>query len=235
MYVTEKVKCQKIDKYFFRDPEGRIKKYLQFCRRKNCKTESSYNFENIKKPKYCNKHKKPNMVNVKRNHKLCQICKSSYKTKCTSKECKYTIEKYKNSSKHMKLKTIEYLKETKQEFYLCRICQEIVNKDHFESQEHINKFNTVVSIEITKSFENSFIDIKCKFIDTRYNYIYTDLYFKKHIKDIILKNIDETKYYKSYIIKKNMLNFNFNTELRHYSDKFDSNNIINDINNIEKS
>ena len=67
----------------------------------------------------------------------------------------------------------------------------------------------------------------------KYNYIYTDLYFKKHIKDIILKNIDDTKYYKSYIIKKNMLNFNYKTELIHYSDKFNSNNIINDINNIE--
>ena len=56
---------------------------------------------------------------------------------------------------------------------------------------------------------------------------------KKHIKDIILKNIDDTKYYKSYIIKKNMLNFNYNAELQHYSDKFNSNDIINDISNIE--
>ena len=38
--------------------------------------------------------------------------------------------------------------------------------------------------------------------------IYTDLYFKKYIRDIILKNIDTNKYYKSYIIKKNMLEFN---------------------------
>ena len=30
-----------------------------------------------------------------------------------------------------------------------------------------------------------------------------------------------------------MLNFNYNAELQHYSDKFYSNNIINDINNIE--
>ena len=30
-----------------------------------------------------------------------------------------------------------------------------------------------------------------------------------------------------------MLNFNYNAELQHYSDKFNSNNIINDINNIE--
>ena len=107
----------------------------------------------------------------------------------------------------MKLKIIDYLKETKQEFYLCRICQEIVNKSHFYSQEHINKFNSVCDIEIKKSFENSFLSIKCQFFETRYNYIYTDLYFKKHIKDIILKNINENSLYKSYIIKKKHVKF----------------------------
>ena len=110
MLVTEKVLCVKIDKYYFRDPEGRIKKHLQFCRRKNCKTESSYNYENLK-PKYCLKHKKEDMVNVKRGHKLCQKCKSSYKTKCTSPKCKYTIEKYKSALKYMKLKIIDNLRE----------------------------------------------------------------------------------------------------------------------------
>ena len=35
-------------------------------------------------------------------------------------------------------------------------------------------------------------------------------------------------------LKKRMLNFNYNAELQHYSDKFNSNNVINDINNIEK-
>ena len=59
------------------------------------------------------------------------------------------------------------------------------------------------------------------------------MYFKKHIKDIISKNIDENRFYKSYIVKKNMLNFNYNAELQHYSDKFNSNNIRNDISNIE--
>ena len=149
------------------------------------------------------------------------------------KKCKYTIQKYKTASKYMKLKTIDYLKETKQEFYLCRICGEIVSRSHFDSEDHIKKFNSFISIDINKSFENAFISIKCQFFDTRYNYIYTDLYFKKHIKDIILKNIDDTKYHKSYIIKKNMLNFNYNAELHHYTDKFNSNNIICYINNIE--
>ena len=79
MNVTEKVLCQKIDKYYFKNSKGRICKYSQFCRRKGCKTESSYNYENIKKPRYCNKHKKENMVNIKRGHKLCKVCKLSYK------------------------------------------------------------------------------------------------------------------------------------------------------------
>ena len=144
--VSEKVQSVKIDKYYFRDPKGRIRKYLQFCRRKLCKTESSYNYENLKTPKYCFKHKKEDMVNVKSGHKLCLKCKSSYKTKCTPPKCKYTIENYKSASKYMKLKTIDYLKENKMELYLCRICSQIVNKSHFDSEEHIKKFNTVCDI-----------------------------------------------------------------------------------------
>ena len=153
------MQCQKIDKYFFKNAKGQIYKYSQFCRRKNCKTESSYNYENLK-PNYCFKHKKENMINVKRGHKLCLNCESSYKTKCTSPKCKYQLQYYKPYSKHMKLKTIDYLRETKQEFYLCRICHDIVSKSHFESDEHINMFNTVVDIEVKKSFKNCFLSIK---------------------------------------------------------------------------
>ena len=118
--MTEKIKCQKIDKYFFKSPEGKIKKYLKYCRRKNCKTESSYNYENLK-PKYCIKHKKEN---VKRGHKLCLKCKEGYKKQCVSLQCKHTIENNKTQSKYMKLKTIEYLKENKIEF----ICVKYVGK-----------------------------------------------------------------------------------------------------------
>ena len=91
--VTEKIKCQKIDKYFFKTPTGGIRKYFKYCRRKNCKTVSSYKYENLK-PTHCFKHKKENMLNIKREHKLCLKCKESYKTKCTSPQCKYTIENY---------------------------------------------------------------------------------------------------------------------------------------------
>ena len=130
MLVTEKILCKRIDRYYFRDHEGRIKKYLQFCRKKNCKTESSYNYQNLK-PKYCYKHKKEDMVNVKRGHGLCLNCKSSYKTKCVSKQCKYTIQNYKTQSAYMKLKTIEYLKETKQEYFYVEFVMKLFLKNIF--------------------------------------------------------------------------------------------------------
>ena len=68
--VSEKIKCQKIDKYFYRDPEGNILKYSHYCIENTFRTESSYNYEKLK-PIYCNKH-------VKRGHKLCQEYKKGY-------------------------------------------------------------------------------------------------------------------------------------------------------------
>ena len=233
MCVSEKIKCVKIDKFFYRDPEGSILKYSQYCIEKNCKTLASYNYEKLK-PIYCNKHKLDEMINVKRNHKLCQDCKKSYKNKCNTPSCKYTIKNYENSSKYMKLKIIKYLKDNFIEFYMCRICGQIVDKDHFDTEKHIEKFNSVCKIDIDKSLKDTFIKIKCKFTDTRYNYIYTDLYFKKYIRELILKNINTNKYYKSYIIKKNMLEFNHGSaDPMYISEKHDSNNILYDIENIE--
>ena len=92
------------------------------------------------------------MVNVKRGHILCLKCKSSYKTKCTSKQCKYTIENYRSASKYMKIKTKNYLKENKMEFYLCKICGEIVSLTHFDTEEHIQKFNCVCKINMKRIF-----------------------------------------------------------------------------------
>ena len=231
--ISEKIKCQKIDKYFYRDPEGTIIKYSHYCIEKNCKTESSNNYEKLK-PIYCNKHKLEKMVNVKRGHKLCKDYEKGYLKKCNTPKFKYTIKNYKDGTRYMKLKIINYLKENNIEFYMCRICGQIVDKEHFDTEEHINKFNSVCKIKIDKSLKDSFITIKCKFNDTRYNYIYTDLYFKKHIREIILKNIDTNKYYKSYIIKKNMLEFNQGKrEPMYISEKHDSNNILYDLENIE--
>ena len=174
------------------------------------------------------------MVNVKRGHKLCKDCETGYLNKCNTPKCKYTIKNYKNGTRYMKQRIIKYLKENNIEFYMCRICSEIVDKKHFDSEEHINKFNSVCKIKIEKSLKDSFLKIKCKFIDTRYNYIYNDLYFKKHIKKLILKNIDINKFYKSFIVKKNILEFNEGKRDPMYiSHKFDSNNILKDLLNIQ--
>ena len=53
------------------------------------------------------------------------------------------------------------------------------------------------------------------------------------MKDLVLENTDVNKFYKSYILKKNMISFNYRDDQVFYSDKFDSDNIINDINRIE--
>ena len=177
---TEKILCKRSDKFFYRDHNGDIKKYSQYCIEKNCKTLASYYYEKNKTRICCNKHKLDEMINVKSGHKLCKICKKRYLNTCNTPGCKYIIKNYENSSKYMKLKIIKYLKDNFIEFYMCRICSQIVDKDHFFTEKHIEKFNSVCKIKIDKLLKESFITIKCKFVDTRYNYIYTDLYFKKY-------------------------------------------------------
>ena len=140
--------------------------------RKDCKTESSYNYENLK-PIYCNRHKKEKTVNTKRGHKLCDDCNNGYLKKCNTPKCKYKIKNYKNATKYTKQKIIKYLKDNNIEFYMCRIDGEIVDKDHFFTEEHIEKFNSVCKIKIEKSLEKAFIKIKCKFLNIQLQlYIY---------------------------------------------------------------
>ena len=71
MFVSERILCRRIDKFFYSDNNGDIKKYSQYCIEKNCKTLASYNYEK-NKPRYCNKHKLNEMVNVKRGYRLCK-------------------------------------------------------------------------------------------------------------------------------------------------------------------
>ena len=178
--VGQKILCKRIDRYFYRDDTGRKQKYSQYCIEKNCKTESSYNYENLKETRYCKKHKLNDMVCVKRGHILCLDCRESYKKTCQSPQCKYTIEKYKTASKYMKNKIIKYLKENEIPYFSCKICQDIVKEDHFDSKEHIDKFNSVCQIDIRK-FKDSCLVIDITFIDDRYNFVYINRYFKKHI------------------------------------------------------
>ena len=109
LIVTEKILCERIDKYFYRDPDGNIKKYSIYCIEKDCKKLSTYNYEK-KKPIFCNDHKKEKMINTRHGYKLCKKCFRGYLNKCNTPSCKYTIENYKGSSKYMKKTIIKYLK-----------------------------------------------------------------------------------------------------------------------------
>ena len=163
--LQKKLNVRKLINFFTDLPKG---EYSHYYIQKYCTTESSYNYENLK-PIHCNKHKLEKMVNTKRNHKLCQECNNGYKLKCNTPICKYTIKNYKNATRYTKRKVIKFLKENNIEFYMCRICSDIVDKEHFETEEHIEKFNSVFKIKIDKSIEDSFITIRCKSIHTRYN------------------------------------------------------------------
>ena len=91
------------------------------------------------------------MVNVKINHELCENCKTGFLKKCNTLKYKYTIKTYKNGTRYMKLKIIKHLKENNIEFYMSTICAQIVDKEHFETEEHIEKFNSICKIKIDKS------------------------------------------------------------------------------------
>ena len=65
-------------------------------------------------------------------------------------------------------------------------------------------------------------------------YISTDI-SKKHIKGLMLKNINVGKYYKAYVVKKFMLQYNnYERSDIYYSEKFPNKNILDDIDNIQK-
>ena len=99
------------------------------------------------------------------------------------------------------------MKENEIPYFSCKICQDIVKEDHFDSKEHIDIFNSICQIKI-KKFKDTCLVIEIFFIDDRYDFVYIDRYFKKYIKELILKNIDIKKYYKSYIVEKFMLQYN---------------------------
>ena len=65
-------------------------------------------------------------------------------------------------------------------------------------------------------------------------YIYTDLYFKKAYNRYNIKKISIIQNVINLTLSKNMLDFNYKVELQYYTEKYNSNDVINDINNIEK-
>ena len=56
MSVSERILCERINKFLYRNHEGKILKHSIYCIKKDCKTLASYNYEKLKLI-YCNKHK----------------------------------------------------------------------------------------------------------------------------------------------------------------------------------
>ena len=125
-----------------------------------------------------------------------------------------------------------YLKYCKEcEKFDCLLCKEIVNKEHYFSKKHIDKFNNNVSIKIRTSIKKKFIDIIIDFHIIAKDVFYKDLYFKDKLKSLILKHRNKNKNYKinpykyNQSVKDDLTNF--------WIEKFNINNMA-EIDNIDK-
>ena len=61
----------------------------------------------------------------------------------------------------------------------CLLCNETVNKDHYFSKKHIEKFDKNITIKTRTSIKKKFIDIIIDFHIIDKDVFYKDLYFKQ--------------------------------------------------------
>ena len=80
-------KITKLNDYFYMNSEGDILKYKKYCIIHSCKKLASFNYENEKIYLYCNDHKLPNMINIKKGNVLCKKHNISYSKDSSCKEC----------------------------------------------------------------------------------------------------------------------------------------------------
>ena len=88
-------------------PKCKIKKSTK-CDR--CDITASYNFEKLR-PLKCSKHREVGMINIKRNHVLCEKHDISHTKNSGCKKCKLDIENYDNSTKYMQDKIYNQFKD----------------------------------------------------------------------------------------------------------------------------
>ena len=62
----------KSNEYFYMNSEGDILKYKKYCIINDCKKLSSFNYHNGKIFLYCDEHKSPNMINIRKGYVLCK-------------------------------------------------------------------------------------------------------------------------------------------------------------------
>ena len=80
--------------------------------------------------------------------------------------------------------------------YNSLVCNKYISKNHYFSKEHINNFENNITIKTKDSIKKKFIDLTFDFHIVNKNVFYKDLYFKDHLKKLIIKNCDNDKNYK---------------------------------------
>ena len=223
----------KMSEIFYKDNGGNIFKYKKYCVEGNCTKIVSYNYKDKKESLYCQDHRLKNMINIKKNHSLCEEHNESYLKECS--QCKLDLVNYDKSSQYLKEQIIKNYDKKGIELFKCHLCDKLVEKDHYFSKEHIDIFNNNITISFRNSIKNKLIDIICDFHKCNKNAFYEDLYFKHKMKKLVLKHCSKDKTNKISIYKFNQSINNISEISFHYwIEKYDSNDILSDIDNIEK-
>ena len=145
------------------------------------------------------------------------------------------MKNYDKSSQYLKEQIIKNYDEKGIELYECHLCDKLVEKDHYFTKEHIDIFNNNITISFRNSIKNEFIDIISDFHKCNKNAFYEDLSFKHKMKRLVLKHCSKDKTYEISIYKFNQSINNIGEISIHYwIKKYDSNNILSDIDNNEK-
>ena len=114
----------------------------------------------------------------------------------------------------------------------CLLCNKYISKEHYFSEEHINKLKNNISIKNRDSINKKCVDLIFDFHIIDKNVFYKDLYFKNYFKKMIVKNCDNDKNYKITLYKFDQALVKHN-DTKYWIEKYILRN-INDIDNIDK-
>ena len=167
------------------------------------------------------------------NHKILK-----YKRYCIISDCEKNASfNYKDLKdpiychKH-KLKNMINVKKLDVDKYICLLCDRYIPKEHYFSEEHINKFKNNIRINTRDSIKKKFVDLIFDFHILDKNVFYKDFYFKDYLKKLIIKNCDDDKNYKITLYKSNQALVK-NNDIKYWVEKYFLQH-IDDINNIDK-
>ena len=152
-------KITKLNQYSYINGEGDVLKYKKYCIVYSCKKLASFNYENKKEFLYCNDHKLDNMINIKKGHILCKEHNISFSKDSFCKECEKSH---------------------------CLLCNQNIDKSHYFSKKHIDKFDNNITITIKNCIKKKFIDMIFNFHIIDKDVFHEDLYFKDKVKSLIL-------------------------------------------------